>query len=185
MTEMETQLVADNIRLVYYLAQKLGATEFVKQNKDDLASEGMVGLVKAARAFDPAKGIKFATFASRCINNEMLMFMRRNKKHEGDISLYAAVCGDAEGNELLLLDTLCADESNIERAERVADAVSDLRDLTVRLTGREKRILGYINAEMTQNIMAAELGISQSYVSRLVKKIRAKYKRVVERCAYG
>ncbi len=133
MTEAQQPLVTDNMRLVYYLANKLGETGFVKNNFEDLISEGMVGLVKAAKAFDPSKGVKFATFASRCVTNEMLMYIRRNKKHEENVLLSAAIGRDSEGNELLLSDIL-ADERSVFDAMESAD---ELRSLEKCLKSRE------------------------------------------------
>lgn len=185
MTEVQKTLIESNLKLVYHMAWKLERTDFVSRNMDDLTQEGMIGLLKAANAFDPGKGIKFATFASRCIHNAMLMFIRRNKKHESNISLYSVIGNDTEGRELLLLDTIVGVENEIDRIERAACANSDLHELNTRMTIRERKIIGFIRHEMTQRAMAAELGLSQSYISRLIKIIRGKYKRQNEDCGSG
>ena len=185
MTAAQENLVTGNINLVYYFAAKLGQSEFVRRNKDDITSEGMVGLVKAAKAFDPSRGLKFATFAATCINNEMLMYIRRNKKREADLSLHSVIGSDIEGRELLLADILTAEESNIERAERAAFAELDLEDLTQLLNLREKQVLESLKKEMKQRETATELNVSQSYVSRVVQKIRKKYKHMLDKAERG
>ena len=104
------KLVTDNLRLVYHLFNKLKQTAIVADNKEDIISEGTVGLVKAANTYDPTKGVRFSTYASRCINNEMLMYIRRiNKRTANEVSLYKVVARDEEGNNISYADILPTD----------------------------------------------------------------------------
>lgn len=177
------QLIVHNLRLVVYIAKKFESTGICV---DDLVSIGTIGLIKAVNTFSPEKNIKLATYASRCIENEILMFLRKSAQHKNDISIDEPLNIDWDGNELLLSDILGTDDdtvnSNIEDdAEKTV-----LRDTVEKLPERERVIMemrfGLKNGkEMTQKEVADVIGISQSYISRLEKKIIKKLKRELDR----
>ncbi len=167
------QLIEHNLRLVVYIARKFENTGV---NIEDLISIGTIGLIKAVHTFDPGKKIKLATYASRCIENEILMYLRRNSKTRGDVSFDEPLNVDWDGNELLLSDVLGTEGDMIYKA--VEDEVDKalLSSAIGTLSAREKRILElrfglYGKPEKTQKEVADILGISQSYISRLEKRI--------------
>ena len=166
-------LIERNLRLVVYIARKFENTGVCVE---DLISVGTIGLIKAVNTFNPEKKIKLATYASRCIENEILMYLRRNSKVKAEISFYEPLNIDWDGNELLLSDVLGTDddiitkdlEANVDR-KLLSKALHQLSD-------REKQIMelrfGLANGEeKTQKDVADMLGISQSYISRLEKRI--------------
>lgn len=166
------ELIEHNLRLVAHIIKKYYAS---CENQDDLISIGTIGLIKAVDTFDPAKGARLATYAARCIENEILMFFRGQKKSAQDVSIQDPIDMDGEGNPLTLMDILATEDT-------VADDL-DLRVKTERLhallcdmpEGREKTILVlryglYGNEPHTQRMAAKKLGISRSYVSRIEKK---------------
>lgn len=166
-------LIEHNLRLVAFIARKFENTNV---GIEDLISIGTIGLIKAVNTFDPAKKIKLATYASRCIENEILMYLRRNSKSRQDISLDEPLSTDWDGNELLLSDVLGSDDDDVYRAIEEDVDRELLRDALKKLTGREQRIMclrfGLSGGECrTQKEVADVLGISQSYISRLEKKI--------------
>ena len=166
-------LIEHNLRLVAFIARKFENTNV---GIEDLISIGTIGLIKAVNTFDPTKKIKLATYASRCIENEILMYLRRNSKSRQDISLDKPLSTDWEGNELLLSDVLGSDDDDVYRAIEEDVDRELLRDALKKLTGREQRIMclrfGLSGGECrTQKEVADVLGISQSYISRLEKKI--------------
>src|SRR5699024_2543175 len=166
-------LIEHNLRLVVYIARKFENTGI---HVEDLISIGSIGLIKAVNTFDPDKKIKLATYASRCIENEILMYLRKTSRQKSEVSLDEPLNIDWDGNELLLSDVLGTDEDIITRdldlkvdKQLLIQALSTLR-------GREKKIMelrfGLIGDESkTQKDVAQLLGISQSYISRLEKKI--------------
>ena len=165
-----SMLIERNLRLVVYIAKKFDNTGI---GVEDLISIGTIGLIKAINTFNPAKKIKLATYASRCIENEILMYLRRNNKTKMEVSIDEPLNVDWDGNELLLSDILGTDE----------DKKLLTRAMTI-LTDREKMIIELrfgINQkegkEKTQKEVADMLGISQSYISRLEKKIIKRLKR--------
>ncbi|KAB8138660.1 RNA polymerase sporulation sigma factor SigE [Gracilibacillus oryzae] len=166
-------LIERNLRLVVYIARKFENTGI---NIEDLISIGTIGLIKAINTFNPEKKIKLATYASRCIENEILMYLRKNNKLKTEVSFDEPLNVDWDGNELLLSDVLGTDEDvTFKDLEQDVDK-SLLRDALEQLNGREKQIMelrfGLINnEEKTQKDVADMLGISQSYISRLEKKI--------------
>lgn len=176
MTDKQKQLVEDNMRLVYYLFNKLRKTEFVKINQEDLISEGMIGLIKAAKSFKDDYGTKFATFASRCINNQFLMFIRRNKKLENNISIYTVVKNDSNGNQQLLLETLSDNNSIIDSFIERDMIEKNIASTVKLLKPRDRKIIKLLEKNCNQREISKKLNISQSYVSRLVGIIRKKYK---------
>ena len=175
-------LVERNLRLVVYIAKKFENTGV---GIEDLISIGTIGLMKAINTFNIGKNIKLATYASRCIENEILMFLRKSNKIKGEISIDEPLNQDGDGNELLLSDILGTDEDITSR--RIEDEVDKklLKESIVKLTPREKYIMelrfGFKNdEEMTQKEVADMLGISQSYISRLEKKIISKMRREIK-----
>ncbi len=177
-------LIEHNLRLVVYIAKRFEST---KVGIEDLVSIGTVGLMKAINTFKSDKNIKLATYASRCIENEILMYIRKNAHSKNDISLEEPLNVDWDGNELLLSDVLGTDEDsvlgNIEREEERAIIHQAVRTLDK----RDRQIiemrfgLGSQTDERTQKEVADELGISQSYISRLEKKIIQKLKEKIGR----
>lgn len=178
-------LIEHNLRLVVYIAKKFDNTGV---GVEDLISIGTIGLIKAINTFNPSKKIKLATYASRCIENEILMYLRRNSKTRMEVSIDEPLNVDWDGNELLLSDILGTEEDTIYR-----DLETEVeRKLLVRalnkLSNREKLIVkmrfGLDNPdghEKTQKEVADLLGISQSYISRLEKKIMQRLKREMDR----
>ncbi|MCH5297716.1 MAG: RNA polymerase sporulation sigma factor SigE [Ruminococcus sp.] len=177
------KLIVHNLRLVVYIAKKF---ETPNASSEDLISIGTIGLIKAVKTFSPERNIKLATYASRCIENEILMYLRKSSQLKNEISIDEPLNTDWDGNELLLCDVLGCEpdtvNTNIENeVDRylVLDAVSKLNDrecmimeLRFGLNGRK---------EHTQKQVADELGISQSYISRLEKKIIKQLKKELEK----
>ncbi len=177
--DIKKVLVERNLRLVVYIAKKFENTGV---GIEDLISIGTIGLMKAINTFNADKNIKLATYASRCIENEILMFLRKSNKIKGEISIDEPLNQDGDGNELLLSDILGTDEDITSR--RIEDEVDKklLKESIKKLTPREKYIMelrfGFgTDEEKTQKEVADMLGISQSYISRLEKKIITKMRR--------
>ena len=175
------QLIEHNLRLVAHVAKKYQASD---EDMEDLISIGTIGLIKAINTYDPEKKIKLATYASRCIENEILMYLRRNSKTKLEVSIDEPLNVDWDGNELLLSDILGTDEDTIYKdLENEAERKILFRALN-KLSGREKMIVRMRfgldhpeGKEMTQKEVADLLGISQSYISRLEKKIMTRLRR--------
>lgn len=172
-------LVERNLRLVVYIAKKFENTGI---GIEDLISIGTIGLMKGVNTFKTDKNIKLATYASRCIENEILMFLRKNNKTKGEVSIDEPLNKDGDGNELLLSEILGTDPDITSR--NIEDEVDKklLKASILKLNAREKNIMemrfGFLNGkEKTQKEVADELGISQSYISRLEKKIINKMKK--------
>ena len=169
----KSQLIEHNLRLVVYIARRFENTGI---NIEDLISIGTIGLIKAINTFNSGKSIKLATYASRCIENEILMYLRKNSALRGEISIDEPLNTDYDGNELLLSDILGTDADEVIRPlEDDADREM-LHHAIETLSEREKRIIllryGFVGgAEYTQKEVATLLGISQSYISRLEKRI--------------
>jgi len=169
----KAMLIERNLRLVVYIARKFENTGI---NIEDLISIGTIGLIKAINTFNIEKKIKLATYASRCIENEILMYLRKNNKLKSEISFDEPLNIDWDGNELLLSDILGTDEDIIEKDIEADVDKKLLKSALQQLNGREKQIMelrfGLIGSEeKTQKDVADMLGISQSYISRLEKKI--------------
>ena len=179
--EAKSVLIEHNLRLVVYIAKKFDNTGV---GVEDLISIGTIGLIKAINTFNPVKNIKLATYASRCIENEILMYLRRNSKTKLEVSIDEPLNVDWDGNELLLSDILGTDEDTIYKdLENEAERKILFRALN-KLSGREKMIVRMRfgldhpeGKEMTQKEVADLLGISQSYISRLEKKIMTRLRR--------
>ena len=167
------KLVNHNMRLVAHIIKKYYANY---SDQEDIISIGTIGLIKAINTFDYTRGPRLATYASRCIENEILMYIRKNAAHANDISIDEPLNSDAEGNQLLLSDILGSDEDSIS-AEIQRDEEKRMIHRAIRsLTPREQEIIVlrfglFGKKEMTQKEVADHLGISQSYISRLEKKI--------------
>ena len=186
--QIKATLIERNLRLVVYIARKFENTGI---NVEDLISIGTIGLIKAINTFRTDKNIKLATYASRCIENEILMYLRRNSRAKTEVSIDEPLNIDWEGNELLLSDILGTDVDIISRD--LEDAVDRelLQQALSKLSSREKRIVElrfglYAGGEeKTQKEVADMLGISQSYISRLEKKIIGRLKREMNRMVVG
>ena len=183
--EAKHTLIEPNLRLVVYIAKKFDNTGV---GVEDLISIGTIGLIKAINTFNPTKNIKLATYASRCIENEILMYLRRNNKTKLEVSIDEPLNVDWDGNELLLSDILGTEEDTIYRdLENEAERKLLVKAIG-RLSNRERMIvrmrfgLGTLDGEeKTQKEVADLLGISQSYISRLEKKIMQRLKREMVR----
>ncbi len=179
--EARSQLIEHNLRLVVYIAKRFENTGV---GVEDLISIGTIGLIKAINTFNREKKIKLATYASRCIENEILMYLRRSSKLKLEVSIDEPLNVDWDGNELLLSDILGTDEDVITRGMEQEAERRQLRQALGCLSGRERRIINLRfglgredEKEMTQKEVADLLGISQSYISRLEKKIMKRLKK--------
>lgn len=174
-------LIEHNLRLVVYIAKKFENTGL---DVEDLISVGTIGLIKAVNSFDNSRNIKLATYASRCIENEILMFLRKMVKVKNEVSIDEPLNVDGDGNQLLLCDVLGTEEDVVyEKIE--SDAEKDVLLETFKtLTEREKDIISlrfglFGKEEMTQKDIADMMGISQSYISRLEKKVVKKLRKEI------
>ena len=179
------KLISHNLRLVVYLARKFENTGV---GVEDLISIGTIGLIKGIHTFNPEKNIKLATYVSRCIENEILMHLRRTNKLKLEVSFDEPLNVDWDGNELLLSDILGTEEDVIYRDLETEAEIGMLRKAMEKLSDREREIIelryGYNRKnekEMTQKEVADLLGISQSYISRLEKKIMLRLRREIQR----
>ena len=179
--EAKAVLIEHNLRLVVYIAKKFDNTGI---GVEDLISIGTIGLIKSINTYDPEKNIKLATYASRCIENEILMYLRRNNKTKLEVSIDEPLNVDWDGNELLLSDILGTDEDIIYRDIENEVERKVLKSAIGKLSERERTIINLRfgldkedGEEMTQKEVAGLLGISQSYISRLEKKIMKRLKR--------
>ncbi len=176
-------LITHNLRLVVYIAKKFESTGI---GIEDLISIGTIGLIKAVNTFSPDKNIKLATYASRCIENEILMYLRKTSQHKMDISIEEPLNIDWDGNELLLSDVLGTDGDTVnENIENEAEKQL-LLDSVARLSPRERFIMekrfGLVDGkELTQKEVADLIGISQSYISRLEKRIIKRLRKELEK----
>ena len=174
-------LIERNLRLVVYIAKKFDNT---RVELDDLVSIGTIGLIKSISGFDPSKNIKLATFASRCIENEILMHLRKTSKMKVEVSLYEPLNVDYEGNMLMLSDVLGSDPDEIYHGIEEQDEKEMLRQTFSKLGKRDREIVQKRfgldgEDEMTQKEIAEMMGISQSYISRLEKKILVQLKKEI------
>ncbi len=173
------RLIEHNLRLVAHVVKKYSNTVY---EPDDLISIGTIGLIKAVDSFNQGKGIRLATYASRCIENELLMLIRSSKKQSREVSLYDPIGSDKEGNTIQLLDICVAEEVDIISQMEEQKRLSKLRNYIDKvLTKREREIIMlryglYGGREVTQREIADKLNISRSYVSRIEKKALKKLK---------
>ena len=181
--EARAVLIERNLRLVVYIAKKFDSAGI---NVEDLISIGTIGLIKAVNTFNSGKNIKLATYASRCIENEILMYLRRNNKTKSEVSFDEPLNTDWDGNELLLSDIL-GTESDIVYSHIEEEVNKDLLTYAMgKLSAREKRLMEMRfglagEREMTQKEVADRMGISQSYISRLEKKIIGRLKKEISK----
>lgn len=179
------KLIEHNLRLVVYIAKKFETSGI---ELDDLISIGAIGLIKAVKTYSVDKNIKLATYASRCIENEILMQLRKNTKTNSEISLDEPLSNDGEGNELLLCDIIPVDEDSVSKNLETNAEKNILMGVISKLESREQMIM-YLrfglmgNEEKTQKEVADMLGISQSYISRIEKKILSKLRKKLEKTA--
>ncbi len=179
--DAKDKLIEHNLRLVVFLAKKYENTGV---DLEDLVSIGTIGLIKGIQTFQSGKNIKLATYASRCIDNEILMHLRKNKKTKTEISIDASLSLDGEGNELHLEDVLGTDADVVTREiEEASDKTVMLQEV-MKLKPRDRDIIvlryGLLgNDELTQKEVAEKLGISQSYISRIEKKVIKRLRTVV------
>lgn len=183
--DAKKQLISHNLRLVVYLAKKFDNTGV---GVEDLISIGTIGLIKGINTFNPEKKIKLATYASRCIENEILMYLRRNSRVKLEVSFDEPLNMDWDGNELLLSDILGTDDDIIYKDIETEVEISLLRKALEQLDERQRQIIemrfginNKQNKELTQKEVADILGISQSYISRLEKKIMLKLKKEIQK----
>ena len=179
--DAKEKLIEHNLRLVVFLAKKY---ENTNTDLEDLVSIGSIGLIKAINTFRGNKNIKLATYASRCIDNEILMYLRKNKKTKSEVSIDQALTLDAEGNELHLEDIIGTEKNTIEQEiENDYDKQIMIKEiLNLKPRDREIMILRYGllgTDEFTQKEVAEKLGISQSYISRIEKKVIKKLKNIL------
>lgn len=185
--QAKKQLIEHNLRLVVYLAKKFENTGVCVE---DLISIGTIGLIKGINTFNPEKKIKLATYAPRCIENEILMYLRRNNRVKLEVSFDEPLNTDWDGNELLLSDILGTDEDVIYKDLETEVEISLLKKAMLSLNERERQIIELRfgvnrveNKELTQKEVADILGISQSYISRLEKKIMERLKKEIQKMA--
>ena len=176
-------LVIHNLRLVVYIARKFENTGV---GIEDLVSIGTIGLIKAVNTFRPSKKIKLATYASRCIENEILMYLRKTASRKNEMSIDEPLNVDWDGNELLLSDVLGSDSDSVNRNIEYQDEKRRILCLVKNLSERERKIMTmrfglFGSKEYTQKQVADMMGISQSYISRLEKRIVQKLKREIEK----
>lgn len=179
------KLIEHNLRLVVYIAKKFETSGI---DLEDLISIGSIGLIKAVKTYSADKNIKLATYASRCIENEILMQLRKNTRIKNEISLDEPLSSDGEGNELLLADILPIDEESVSKNIETSAEKQVLMEVISKLDEREQLIMqlrfGLLGKEeKTQKEVADLMGISQSYISRIEKKILAKLRKKLEKSA--
>lgn len=175
-------LIEHNLRLVVYIAKRFENTGV---GIEELISIGTVGLIKAVSTYNSEKNIKIATYASRCIENEILMFIRKSSQRKKEISIDEPLTVDYDGNELLLSDILGSEPDSVSRAMEEDEERKILRAAVMDLSERERIIIEmrfglFGKRELTQKEVADELGISQSYISRLEKKIMHRLRKKIE-----
>ncbi|MBR3161954.1 MAG: RNA polymerase sporulation sigma factor SigK [Bacilli bacterium] len=180
--EARNKLIEHNLRLVVFLSKKY---ENTKIDLEDLVSIGTIGLIKGVNTYRLDKNIKLATYASRCIDNEILMYLRKTKKKRTEISFEDSLSFDADGNELHLEDVLGTDADIVTKALEEKFDKKILYQEVAKLKGRDKDIIEYrygLNGkkEMTQKEVASLMGISQSYISRIEKKVIRKLSNIIK-----
>lgn len=180
--EARNKLIEHNLRLVVFLAKKYDNTMY---DLEDLVSIGTIGLIKGIKTYKLDKNIKLATYASRCIDNEILMFLRKNKKRMSEVSFEDSVNLDSEGNELHIEDIFGTEEDLVEKSIECKDDKALLQEEVKKLDDRDKEIIELRyglsgKKELTQKELAEKLKISQSYISRIEKKVIKKLKSIMK-----
>ncbi len=181
--QARNQLIEHNLRLVAYIARRFENTGI---NIEDLISIGTIGLIKAVGTYQPAKSIKLATYASRCVENEILMHFRSQRKYQGDVSLSDSIDSDREGNALSLMDVISVEDDMLENLDARDSCAKVRRCVEHCLTEREAKVISLrygLDGEgpRTQREIASSCGISRSYVSRLEKKALGKLREAMEK----
>lgn len=180
--EARNRLVEHNLRLVAHIIKKYYSSV---RDQDDLISIGTIGLMKAVNTFDHTKGVRLATYASRCVENEILMYFRANRKSAQDVSIMEPIETDKEGHTLTLMDVIAAEDTIADDLDMKINAAKLYRYMEETLNDREKDILcqryGLTHDPLTQREVAKKLNISRSYVSRIEKKALEKLRRRFER----
>ena len=176
------KLIEHNLRLVVFLAKKYDDTMY---DLEDLVSIGTIGLIKAIKTYKLDKNIKLATYASRCIDNEILMFLRKNKKRNSEVSFEDSINFDSEGNELHIEDVFGTEEDIVEKSIENKDNRILLEKEVYKLNERDRKIIElryglFGKKELTQKELADKLCISQSYISRIEKKVIKKLKTLMK-----
>ncbi|MBQ9861364.1 MAG: RNA polymerase sporulation sigma factor SigK [Clostridia bacterium] len=176
------RLVEHNLRLVAHIIKKYYSSA---RDQDDLISIGTIGLIKAINTFDYTKGVRLATYAARCVENEILMYFRANRKTAQDVSIMEPIETDKEGHSLTLMDVITQDDTILEDLDLKINSTKLYRYMEETLNEREKEIIqwryGLIADPLTQREVAKKLGISRSYVSRIEKKALEKLRKRFER----
>ncbi len=181
--EARNKLIEHNLRLVVHIAKKYSSSG---AERDDFISIGTIGLIKGVNTYDKAKSIRLATYVSRCIENEILMFLRKNAKTMNDMPLNEAIGEDKDGNSISLMDVLGTDKEGVEaKVEQKLSMERIMENYSDRLTAREKVVIelryGLSGKEiLPQRTVAQKLGISRSYVSRIEKRALKKLRQVLE-----
>ena len=180
--EARNKLIEHNLRLAVFLAKKYDNTIY---DLEDLVSIGTIGLIKGIKTYKLDKNIKLATYASRCIDNEILMFLRKNKKRISEVSFEDSVNLDSEGNELHIEDIFGTEEDLVEKSIECKDDKALLQEEVKKLDDRDKEIIELRyglsgKKELTQKELAEKLKISQSYISRIEKKVIKKLKSIMK-----
>ena len=180
--DARNKLIEHNLRLVVFLAKKYDNTIY---DLEDLVSIGTIGLIKGIKTYKLDKNIKLATYASRCIDNEILMFLRKNKKRMSEVSFEDSVNLDSEGNELHIEDIFGTEEDLVEKSIECKDDKALLQEEVKKLDERDKEIIELRyglsgKKELTQKELAEKLNISQSYISRIEKKVIKKLKSIMK-----
>lgn len=179
-TEARNKLIEHNLRLVAHIAKKYTGSV---RDHEDLISVGTIGLIKGISSFDPAKGTRLATYAARCIDNEILMLLRSKKKEQGDVSLNESIGTDKEGNQILLIDVMSNDETDVfDKINSNIEYRRLYKNIQSELDPREREVIllryGLIDGHcIPQREIAKKLNISRSYVSRIEKKAVSKLRK--------
>lgn len=178
--DAKNRLIEHNLRLVAHIAKKYASAAQCQSDSEDLLSIGTIGLIKGINSFDASKGTRLATYAARCVENEILMILRSRKKSQNDVSLSDAIGTDKEGNTIMLMDVIENDESDIFDKIQTDDSIRKLyKNIKENLSDTERKIIvlryGLIDGKcLPQREIAEMLGISRSYVSRIEKKAVSK-----------
>lgn len=180
--EARNKLIEHNLRLVVFLAKKYDTTMY---DLEDLVSIGTIGLIKGIKTYKLDKNIKLATYASRCIDNEILMFLRKNKKRTKEVSFEDSINFDSEGNELKIEDVFGTEEDIVHKSIECQEDKKILEEEISNLNDRDREIIEFRyglcgKRELTQKELADKLSISQSYISRIEKKVIKKLKNLMK-----
>ncbi len=180
--EARNKLIEHNLRLVVFLAKKYDTTMY---DLEDLVSIGTIGLIKGIKTYKLDKNIKLATYASRCIDNEILMFLRKNKKRTKEVSFEDSINFDSEGNELKIEDVFGTEEDIVHKSIECQEDKKILEEEISNLDDRDREIIEFRyglcgKRELTQKELADKLSISQSYISRIEKKVIKKLKNLMK-----